>query len=112
MSIAIAVDRLYEGGWLPSDDMELDRLPNGLRYPTVQAVQREFAAADLTLAIKQNLMFRCHRAAWAPIGESLEQTHPADDRHGAVIGNCEREAAVYALAQLRRARVEALLQTA
>jgi hypothetical protein len=112
MSIAIAVDRLYESGWLPTEDIELERLPNGLRFPTVGAVQREFARAGLELSFKQNLMFRCYRAAWIPIGESLDQTYEADDRHGTAIGNCEREAAVHALAQLRRTQMTTRLQTA
>ncbi len=112
MSIAIAVDRLYEGGWLPSEEMELDRLPNGLRFPSVEAVRREFARAGLDLSLKQNLMYSCYRAAWVPKGESLDQTFEADGRHGTAVGNCEREAAVHALSQLRRALAEAELATA
>ena len=35
------------------------------------------------------------------MGEQLDLSRTRDARHGAVIGACEREAAVYALAQLR-----------
>lgn len=102
MSLAIAVDRLYTTGWLPDGDEplapnELDRLSTGLRFPTVSAVIRLFADAGLELTVKQNLMFNCHRATWHAAGDSLT----GEGRRGAVVGNCEREAAVYALAQLR-----------
>ncbi len=106
MNLTYAVDRLYEVGWLPSVDMELERLSDGRRYPSVMAVQREFARAGLELSIKQNLMFSCYRAAWAPVGEPLDPSHAADEVHGAVVGACDREAAVYALAQLRAAQLE------
>ncbi len=104
MSLAIAVDRLYETGWLPDGDDplvpgDLDRLPTGLRFPTVAAVRRMFADAGLALSLKQNLMFNCHRATWTPADGTVD----IHGRHGAVVGNCEREAAVYALAQLRAA---------
>ena len=48
-------------------------------------------------------MFSCYRATWAPTGEPLDPSSAADERHGTVVGACEREAAVYALAQLRAA---------
>ena len=103
MNLTYAADRLFDTGWLPDDTTDLDTLPDGRRFPGVLAVQQEFAQAGLELRIKQNLMFSCYRATWAPIGEPLSDTHAADERHGTVIGACEREAAVYALAQLRLA---------
>jgi hypothetical protein len=87
-------------------EMDLDRLPDGRRFPSVLAVQGEFACAGLELSIKQNLMFGCFRATWAPVGEPLDPSAQSDERHGTVIGSCEREAAVYALAQLRTAQME------
>jgi hypothetical protein len=104
MNIDYAVDRLYEGGWLPTVDMELETLPDGRKCPTVMAVQREFTRTGLELAIKHNIVFSCYRATWAPMGEALDPTHDADERHGTVVGSCEKEAAVYALAQLRAAQ--------
>jgi hypothetical protein len=106
MNLTYAVERLLETGWAPDEQLDLERLPDGRRYPSVLAVQREFARAGLELAIKQNLIFSCYRATWGPAGEPLDDTRAADERHGTVIGKCQREAAVYALAQLRAALVE------
>lgn len=106
MNLTYAVDRLFETGWTPSAEADLDRLPDGRRFPSVLAVQREFADAGLALAIKHNLVFNCFRCTWAPAGEPIDEAHSVDERHGTVIGACDREAAVYALAQLREARVE------
>ena len=101
MNLDYAVDRLYDAGWLPSSDAPVERLPDGRWFPTLAAIQREFSRANLQLSIKHNLMFSCYRATWAPAGERLDVDHEADERHGTVVGSCEREAAVYALAQLR-----------
>jgi hypothetical protein len=106
MNLDYAVDRLYDIGWIPSFDMELETLPDGRKCPTLIAIQRDFSRAGLELAIKHNLMFDCYRATWAPAGEPLDPSHTADDKHGTVVGACEKEAAVYALAQLRAAQVE------
>jgi len=112
MNLEYAVDRLYQTDWTwGGDDTDLDRLPDGRRFPSVLAVQRDFARAGLELAIKHNLMFSCYRATWAPIGEPLDDTHAADERHGTVVGACPREAAVYALAHLREAQFEKQLAT-
>jgi hypothetical protein len=106
MNVEYALDRLYEVGWLPSSEMELDTVLDGRKCPSMVTIQREFARAGLELSIKHNLMFNCHRATWAPVGEPLDDSHAADERHGTVVGACEREAAVYALAQLRAAQME------
>ena len=111
MNLTYAVERLLETGWLPGDAIDLDRLPDGRPFPSVLAVQREFARAGLELSVKHNLMFGCYRATWGPVGEPLDPSHAADERHGTVIGSCEREASVYALAQLREAQ-PSVLQTA
>jgi hypothetical protein len=101
MNLEYAVDRLLEAGWLPQDDPDVEHLPDGRAYPSTLAVQREFSRAGLELSIKHNLIFNCYRATWAPAGEPLDPGHAADERHGTVVGACEREAGVYALAQLR-----------
>ena len=106
MNLDYAVNRLYEAGWSPADALDLEALEDGRRFPSVLSVQREFARAGLELAIKHNMVFNCYRATWAPIGEALDPSHSADDRHGTVVGACQREAAVYALAQIRAAQVE------
>jgi hypothetical protein len=114
MSLDYAVDRLYEMGWLPTEGTGADyeRLKDGRRYPSFAAVQRYFAEAGLTLSVKPNLMFNCSQAVWCPISEDLDPTRSADERHGTVIGSCDREAAVYALAQLLSAQAEMQLATA
>jgi hypothetical protein len=108
-NLEYAVERLLDTGWCPADE-ELERLPDGRVYPSVLAVQREFARHGLDLSIKHNMVFGCYRAAWAPVGENtiIGQT---DDGHGTVIGACEHEAAVYSLAQLRIAQSERQLET-
>src|SRR4051812_27983612 len=112
MNVAYAVERLYQTGWTPGQSgLDLDHLEDGRRFPSVLAVQREFARAGIELSIKHNLIFSCYRATWAPAGEPLDDSHAADERHGTVIGACEREAAVYALAQLRTAQAERQLAT-
>lgn len=121
MRLEYAVERLYQTGWLPMEaagSQELERLPDGRMFPSVLAVQQEFARHGLELSIKYHLMFRCYRAVWHPADE-LDQRSAAsgsedatDDRRGVVVGGCDREAAVYALAQLRASAVERPLQTA
>ena len=106
MNLAFAVERLYDTGWSSLAESEPDHLPDGRPFPSLLTIQREFARAGLELSIKDNLMFSCYRATWAPAGETLDDQHAADDTHGTVIGACPREAAVYALAQLRTARAE------
>jgi hypothetical protein len=101
MSIDYAVNRLYDVGWLPAMEVDLDTLPDGRRCPSLEAVRREFHRAGLELSIKHNLIFNCHQATWAPLGEPLDPKRAPDDQHGTVVGDSDREAAVYALAQLR-----------
>ena len=100
MNLNYAVDRLYETGWLAEQRTDCERLSDGRRYPTVAAVRAEFGRAGLELSIKQNLMFKCYQAEWTAAG---------DAPGGTVVASCEKEAAVYALAQLRRANAEQLL---
>ncbi|HWE01703.1 MAG TPA: hypothetical protein VG326_04775 [Tepidisphaeraceae bacterium] len=106
MKLTYAVERLLDTGWVAGIEGDLERLPDGRSYPSVLSVQREFSYAGLELSIKQNLIFGCYRATWAPVGEPLDPSAQTDDRHGTVVGDCEREAAVYALAHLRAAQVE------
>lgn len=94
MSLRFAVDRLYQAGWNPPSDEEmLERLGDGRWYPSPAAVEREFARAGLRLTLRRNFMFGCCQASWRP-----EQNEAGSA--GTVVGACEREAAVYALAQV------------
>lgn len=106
MTINYAVDRLYQTGWLPSNENDLERLSNGLRYPTVAAVGRAFKEAGLELAIRPQLKFRCCRADWTPAAGNPR----AEELTGTVVGSCEAEAAVYALAKLREQQFELRVQ--
>jgi hypothetical protein len=106
MKLSFAVERLYSTGWTSDNAPGLDTLPDGRKYPSVLSVQREFAENGLELSIKHNLMFNCYRATWHAADA---EPGAEDDRQGTVIGACEREAAVYALAQLREALVERAL---
>lgn len=109
MNLTFAVERLLETGWSAAGESALEHLPDGRPYPGVAAVRREFEHAGLRLELKQNFMFNCCRATWAPKGEIPDPDHAEDERHGTVVGGCENEAAVYALAQLRETRVERLV---
>ena len=109
MNLTFAVERLLETGWSPVGETSLERLPDGRPYPSLAAVRREFESAGLRLELKHNFMFNCCRATWAPRGEKIDPDHAEDDRHGTVVGSCENEAAVYALAQWRESRVAALV---
>jgi hypothetical protein len=101
MNLDYAIDRLYDTGWSPSVEGDLEAGPDGRQFPSVKSIQDEFARQGLSLEIKHNLIFKCFRATWGPKGEKLDPARTADAKHGTVIGSCEREAAVFALAQHR-----------
>ena len=101
MNLDYAIDRLYETGWTPGMDAELEASSDGRQFPTLKAIQRQFAQAGLDLQVKHNPIFKCYRATWGSKGEQLDPARAADKKHGTVIGSCEREAAVFALAQFR-----------
>lgn len=106
MNLVYAVARLLETGWTPVGE-ELERLPDGRAYPSVASIEQEFARSGLDLSIRHNNAFGCCRATWGPASESEQ----SDDPHGTVVGSCEREAAVYALAQLRESMAERQFET-
>ena len=105
MNLDFAVERLYQVGWTPAADEELVRLPDGRHVPSVSCVKREFGRAGLQLSVQHAPRFQCYRASWAPAEKSTDdlQLDPAA-HEGAVVGACEQEAVVYALAQLLTAR--------
>ena len=110
MNLDYAVDRLYESGWYPvfgPNTNQYDSLPDGRRFPGMESIYHEFEQAGLKLSIKHNLVFDTHRATWAPATQLDDSATPAPDpqHYGTVIGSSAREAAVYALAQLRESHV-------
>ena len=107
MNLDYAIDRLYDTGWNPSMDADLEVGSDGRRFPSLECIRREFAQDGMDLQVQHNPKFKCYRATWGLKGETLDPKRAADERHGTVIGSCEREAAVFALAQLRAATMPA-----
>ncbi len=100
MNLEISVDKLYETGWQPEPghmaaipSTGLERLPDGRLYPSLKKIQEIFLDKGFQLAIRYVQLFDCYRAVW---------TESSGAAAGAVVGADEREAAVYALAQLRK----------
>lgn len=94
MGITFALDELYATGWSPMDTSGCEHAEDGRWFPTPETVGREFAAAGCSLRVTHIQLFDCYRAEWS------------DDQgraSGAVVGQSEHEATVYALSQLRRA---------
>jgi hypothetical protein len=99
MQLDFAVDRLYDAGWTPASGDDLEALPDGRRFPSVKSVVAAFSRNHLSLAITHNPKFCCYRATWGPAGQQIDPNRAADQTHGTVVGACEREAAVFAMAQ-------------
>jgi hypothetical protein len=100
MNLEFSVEKLYETGWQPeggtmsaTPDSGLERTPEGRLYPSLLKIQQMFAGKGYELAIRYVQLFDCYRAVW---------TDKNGTAAGAVVGSDEREAAVYALAQMRR----------
>lgn len=98
MGLEYAIEELYATGWSALDTSGCEHAADGRMYPGVQRVKDEFAKNGFTLNIRFVDLFDCHRAEWTDA-----QGAPA----GAVVGQSEAEAAVYALSQLRRQHVKA-----
>ncbi len=93
-----AIEELKATGWAGLDTAGCAYTTAGRLYPGVDRIKREFAEAGFALTTTRTDLFDCYRAAWsdatgAPVG--------------AVVGQTEAEAAVYALAQLRRSGAKA-----
>ncbi len=92
MGLDFAIDELMSTGWTALDTTGCQR--SGARpYPTVVRVSDEFRGAGLEFTVRHVQLFDCYRAEWRD---------PSGQASGAVVGQTEAEAAVYALAQLRR----------
>jgi hypothetical protein len=99
MGLEFAIDELYATGWSGLDTSGCEHHTDGRTYPDVARVRREFAESGFEFATRHVQLFDCYRAEW--------RDH-AGDPAGAVVGRTEAEAAVYALAQLRRTRTPVL----
>jgi len=93
MGLEFAIDELYATGWSSLDTLGCEHHTDGRSFPTSTRVTNEFEAAGFAFSVRHIQLFDCFRAEWKEIdgGET-----------GAVVGQTESEAAVYALSQLRR----------
>ncbi len=94
MTVSIALDELLATGWTSLDSAGCSYDLCGRAYPTPARVQQEFGQSGFKLRIARSDRFDCFQASWREIGEQTDA--------GAVASTSEAEAAVYALAQLRR----------
>ncbi|MEO1130275.1 MAG: hypothetical protein AAFX05_11305 [Planctomycetota bacterium] len=93
MGLDIAIEELYATGWSSLDTTGHEYSPGGKLYPTVERVEQEFHTTGRELTIRKVDLFDCFRAEW---------TQPDGTVEGGIVGATREEAAVYALAQLRR----------
>lgn len=94
MSISIVLDDLLATGWsgLDSSGCQFDSI--GRAYPGVRRVAREFNAAGFEFQITHVGQFNCYRTEWREPG--------AVEIAGSAVSASEIEAAIHALAQMRR----------
>lgn len=97
MGLSFAIDELVATGWSGLDTSGCHFDTDGRSYPTIARVRQEFAAAGFELTISKSDSHGCHRAVWREAGQGEDS--------GAVVGACDAEAAVFALAHLRRTLV-------
>ena len=91
--LELAIDELYASGWAALDTTGCQHHSDGRAFPGPLRVQKEFAELGFELRIVFVQLFDCYRAEWVDgQGQAV----------GAVVGSCEVEAAIYALAQLRK----------
>jgi hypothetical protein len=98
MGLDFALDELFATGWSALDTTGCSHSADGRAFPRPERVKQEFAAAGVELTIERMTAFNCYRAHW---------TDPESGQGRAVVGHSEAEAAVFALAQLRRQLVNA-----
>lgn len=93
MGLDFAVEELYGSGWSTLDSTGCTCASDGRLVPGIERIRGEFAAAGFELTIRRVELFDCFRAEWRlPSGQAT----------GAVVGQTDTEAAVYALSQMRR----------
>ena len=97
MGLDFAIDELYATGWAALDTKGCES-EGGRWIPSVDRVRQEFSSQGLTLSVTHVQLFDCFRAEW---------TDGAGVPAGSVVGQSEREAVLYALAQFRRAAATA-----
>jgi hypothetical protein len=93
MGLNLALDELRATGWSDLDSTGCAYDTDGRAYPGAVRVAQEFAAAGFDFKVERVDQYACYRASWR---------ERSGTESGAVVGFTEAEAAVYALAQLRR----------
>ena len=97
MGLDFAIDALYATEFKPSEVPNCRTHIDGRAYPSLDAIDAAFTAHGSSLTIRHVQLFDCYRAEWRnDQGQTL----------GAVVGQSADEAAVYALALLRRQQHE------
>ncbi len=96
MGIDFAIDELYASGWTAPDADSCQKHQDGRPYPSLPSISAAFDEAGFELSVRHIQLFDCYRAEWRDASGAAG---------GAVVGQTEDEAAVYALSQLRRSLV-------
>ena len=96
MGIDFAIDELYATGWTATDPGSCPKHEDGRLIPSLEDVHEAFREAGFELSVRHIQLFDCYRAEWRDASSSAS---------GAVVGQTEAEASVYALSQLRRSLV-------
>jgi len=99
MGLDFAINELLATDWRPETDAACSRTPDGRAYPSIEQVWASFAEEGVQLRLIRVDAFDCWRAEW---GGVTPETDAGEDRSGGVVGQTAEEAAVYALAQMRR----------
>lgn len=92
MGLNYAIDELYATGWTALDSQGCQADDRGRLFPTADRVRAEFATEGLEITLEHVALFDCYKALWTRDREQL----------GSVVGHTRDEAAVFALARLRR----------
>ena len=100
MGLDFAVEQLNATGWTATDSGGCGRLADGRVYPEAARVAREFAEAGFVLRLRHVALFDCYRAEWVAAADE----DPGESAR-TVVGRTCAEAAVYALALMRRSAV-------
>lgn len=99
MGLDFAIDELYATGWQALDSTGCEYHKDGRPFPAISRIVQFFRENGYELTIRYVQLFDCYRAEWR------DATGQAA---GAVVGQSEAEAAVYAMSQLRRHLVAAM----
>ncbi|MFG0260386.1 MAG: hypothetical protein ACF8LK_08550 [Phycisphaerales bacterium JB041] len=105
MGLDFAVSQLEATGWRGLQPGGCGRLADGRVYPEPARVAREFAEAGFVLRLRHVALFDCYRAEWTESAREAPDGSPGTpgaEPARTVVGRTCDEAAVYALALMRR----------